>query len=513
VLAACGHGAASAPPDRVQILVDAPGHAVDLERTVTIPLERALAGVPVATRTRSVTRDGHVVFTIDVRGDMLAARQEILARLPAADLPAGVHAELGPLTSADGEVVRYALHTSTLPLFELRTIQDWTARPALLRVAGVADVSTCGGAVAQLRIHAGLDQLLALNVGLDDVASAVHDAAARDLVRDADEVRALVVAKRGDVAVRLGDVALVEDGGTPETCYALDARGRGVISTVWLRTGDDRATVRAAVDRALDQLAAQLPPGTTLDRPSDVARGTLAFPPGASDAKRRELVQQAASTVPDAAIELGRPDGGFADRAPDEARVYLKSRDDLKRVADAPLPGARWAADEPGAWIEVTGDEFDQLAAVLDRVTAVVPVVARIGAGTLPELTYDIDRQAAARLGVDLGAIQDTLETLQHPRALGTIRRADRTVDITLELRGADPEHAMTVPVRAGSTLVPISELVKIEERAEPDAIVRDNGRRMAMARVADRDVAALRGKLASIALPPGYTLAVEPAP
>jgi Cu/Ag efflux pump CusA len=512
VLAACGRGAASAPQPAVQIVVEAPGRAIELERTVTIPIERALSGVPIATRMRSATREGHVVITVDVRGDVLAARQEILARLPASSLPAEAYAELGPYTSARGVLLRYALRTQSLSGTALRTWQDWTARPALLRVAGVADVSTCGGAVEQVRIHADPELLAAASLTLDDIDSAVGSSVAKLPPRTAEELRALVVATRNGAPIRVADVAQVEDGSAQPTCFALDDRGPLVVSTVWLRLGGDRDSVGEAVDRALGQLAAQLPPGTTLERVPAEMRGTVQMPHAMTVARQLDAMRSFAKLAPGAVFELGPAVGGFEVGAPDEIRVELRARDDAKRLATGDLSGMRWASDPNGAWIEIFGDDIDQLASALDRTTAGLPVVERIGADKVPALELEPDRTTMARLGVDPGALATALDVMQRPRELGVLREGSRAVEVMLDIPSIESGAIDKLYVRAGDARVPLSQLVRVQRRAEPDTILRDNSRRMVMARVADRDVDALRAKLASVALPPGYELVVEPA-
>jgi Cu/Ag efflux pump CusA len=285
-----------------------------------------------------------------------------------------------------------------------------------------------------------------------------------------------------------------------------------VVATVWLRVGDDRASVREAVDRALDQLAAQLPPGTTLERIPDKMRGTEQTPHGMTVAQQLDAMGSVAKLAPGAVLELGRPDGGFEVGAPDEIRVALRARDDAKWLATGALPGVRWTDDEPGAWVEIFGDDIGKLASALDRTTAGLSVVERIGTAQIPALEFEPDRTTMARLGVDLGALASVLDVMQRPRELGMLRKGERSVEITLDIPRLESGTIDKLYVRAGDALVPISQLGRVQYRAEPDTIVRDTSRRMVMARVADHDVAALRAKLASVALPPGYELVVEPA-
>ena len=116
--------------------------AEEVERRVSIPLERALNGVPGLYRLRSISLFGLslVTLTFEDGVEPLVARQQIMERIPDANLPAGIEPDLGPLATPIGEVYRYTLEGVGADPMTLRTVQDWIVRPALMRVPGVADV-------------------------------------------------------------------------------------------------------------------------------------------------------------------------------------------------------------------------------------------------------------------------------------------------------------------------------------------------------------------------------------
>ena len=141
---------------QVQVLAKAGGMSPpEVEKLVTRPIEIEMGGLPRLSEIRSVSKIGLAAITIvfeDGVNDYFA-RQLVSERLASAreNLPAGVDAELGPITTGLGEIFQYIL-ISKYPKYdatELRTVQDYIVRPLLRTVPGVADVSSFGGFVKQ----------------------------------------------------------------------------------------------------------------------------------------------------------------------------------------------------------------------------------------------------------------------------------------------------------------------------------------------------------------------------
>src|SRR5262252_10589501 len=140
---------------QVQVITLYPGQPTEeVERRVSIPLERALNGVPGLFRLRSISLFGLslVTLTFDDGVEPLIARQQIMERIPDASLPPGISPDLGPLATPIGEDYRYTLEGPGADPMTLRTLQDWTVRPALMRVPGVADVVSYGGLVREVHV-------------------------------------------------------------------------------------------------------------------------------------------------------------------------------------------------------------------------------------------------------------------------------------------------------------------------------------------------------------------------
>src|SRR5437763_2560743 len=152
---------------QVQVITVYPGQpSEEVERRVSIPLERALNGVPGLFRLRSVSLFGlsMVTLTFEDGVEPLVARQQITERIPDANLPAGISPDLGPLATPIGEVYRYTLEGAGADPMTLRTTQDWVVRPAMMRVPGVADVVSYGGLQREIHVEPNPTKMAATGV-------------------------------------------------------------------------------------------------------------------------------------------------------------------------------------------------------------------------------------------------------------------------------------------------------------------------------------------------------------
>ena len=160
----------------VQVITIYPGQpAEEVERRISIPLERTLNGVPGTIHQRSISLFGLsiVTLTFEDNVDVLQARQQIVERMSDANLPPEANTGLGPLATPIGEVYRYTLDSRDCDPMMLRTLQDWVVRPALLRATGVAEVTSYGGLVKEVHVEPDPAKMAALGVVLDDVFQAL----------------------------------------------------------------------------------------------------------------------------------------------------------------------------------------------------------------------------------------------------------------------------------------------------------------------------------------------------
>src|SRR5690242_17266096 len=124
-----------------------PGRAAEeVEQQITVPIERALNGVPsvIARRSRTIFGLSVVELTFDFGTDDYFARQVVLEKLRDATLPDGVTPTLGPLATPIGELYRYTIESTgegpAVDSMALRELEDWVVEPLFLQVPGIADV-------------------------------------------------------------------------------------------------------------------------------------------------------------------------------------------------------------------------------------------------------------------------------------------------------------------------------------------------------------------------------------
>ena len=283
-------------PVQVQVNTAAPSLTPEeVETQITFPVEQALSGLPKLTVLRSVSKFGlsQVVATFEDGTDIYFARQLVDGRLNAAALPGTVgRPKLGPVSTGLGEVFHYTVSLKgwnyerateaerVEKLTYLRTVHDWTIRPALRTVPGVAEVNAWGGYEKQYQVRIDPDRLLRHGVTFAQVVEALEQnnqnvggggvrqnsqfLLVHGLARTADpeQIRGIVVtATREGAAVRVRDVADVEIGQELRRgSVTADGRGEAVLGLCFSTMGENSKTVSTALRKKLDEVRATLPP-------------------------------------------------------------------------------------------------------------------------------------------------------------------------------------------------------------------------------------------------------------
>src|SRR5918994_4687088 len=162
----------------VTIMTESEGYAPpEVEQLVSFPIETQMNGVPGVSRVRSVSGVGLSIVYVefDWGTDIYRSRQLVAERLALVgeQLPTGVTAQMGPVTSIMGEIMLVAVTGDTVSPMEVREIADFIIRPQLLTIAGVAQVIPIGGEVRQYRIVPNIAALQALEVTHEQVELAV----------------------------------------------------------------------------------------------------------------------------------------------------------------------------------------------------------------------------------------------------------------------------------------------------------------------------------------------------
>jgi HME family heavy-metal exporter len=269
---------------RVTIITEAHGMAPEeVESLITIPLEAALNGATGVQAVRSSSDAGLSVIYVefDWGTNIYNDRQVVTEKLAvvADRLPEGVHPQLAPISSLMGQVLILGMwsETSDTSPLEIRTLADWTVRPRLLTVPGVAQVITIGGGRKQFQVLIDPQLLVRNGVTLHEIEQALtesninvtggylqdqgpNELLVRSLgrVNSIEDLEKLVVKPRPDRPLLLGEVAKIVEG--PQT-------KRGDSST-YLRQNDGTFTGGSAVVITL----AKQPEADTRRLTSDILR-------------------------------------------------------------------------------------------------------------------------------------------------------------------------------------------------------------------------------------------------
>lgn len=296
---------------QVKLILKAPGMTPEeVEARVVVPLEYELLGIPRQTILRSAAKYAIADITIDFEDgtDIYWARQQVAERFGNVvdDLPEGVSGGLAPIATPLSDLYMFTIEGGDLSLEERRELLDWTIRPALRTLPGVADVNALGGRVRTFEVVPDRAAMAAAGITLDQLQAALERNNANDGAgRLASGDEALVVRAIGAIAtledlaatvlrnsasgvVRVADIASVRHGTlTRYGVVTKDGRGEAVQGIVVGLRGADASEVVARVKGRLATLQASFPPGVRLDVFYD----------------RSELVSHAVSTVTVALLE------------------------------------------------------------------------------------------------------------------------------------------------------------------------------------------------------------------
>lgn len=172
---------------QVEIMAQAPGlSALEIEKFVTFPVEYSMRGIPDLVQMRSITKFGLSVITLVFKDnvDIYFARNLVFQRLQEAKekVPEGVDVEMGPVTTALGEIYQFTLE-GKMPtdenekqqyLTDLRTMQEWIISPLLKNVPGVNEINSFGGYFKQYQVVVSPDKLIKYDLTVEDVFNAVQ---------------------------------------------------------------------------------------------------------------------------------------------------------------------------------------------------------------------------------------------------------------------------------------------------------------------------------------------------
>lgn len=285
----------------VRVITMMPGKgAEDVERLVTIPLEKEMNGIPNEKTLRSISIFGLSVVSITFEDGTPSqtARQQVLQRIGQADLPEGVEPELDPDASPIGEVYRYTLSSHDYDPMSLKAIQDWQLEREFRQVPGVVDVNSFGGPTKTYRVNVDPGRLRAYDLSITQVYDAISRSNATSggnyienngqayvvrglgLLQNTRDLEDVVISATPEgTPIKVRDVATITVG----SGIRLGQVGKNwqddvIQGIVLMRRGEDPSKVIANLYQHLPDIQASLPAGVELkplyDR-ADLIRHTL----------------------------------------------------------------------------------------------------------------------------------------------------------------------------------------------------------------------------------------------
>lgn len=303
-----------AVPDitNIQVQINTPIQGLvpeEVERTITFPIETAMAGIPSVVQVRSLTRFdlSQVTVVFQDGTDIYRARQWVNERLQevGTELPPQAKPKLGPVTTGLGEIIHYRLEAEKpaegeariAELMQLRALQEFYLKPRLLTVKGVADIGTIGGYQRQFLVQPIPERMATYGIHFDDIVEALEKTnrnvgsgylQRKDeqfVVQGVGRLESLEAIGQVPVRtlesfriVRIADIAEVREGPGLRMGAALVNGRESVIGTVMMLIGENSRTVALAAAQKIAEVEKELPEGIRLEilyNRSDLVNATL----------------------------------------------------------------------------------------------------------------------------------------------------------------------------------------------------------------------------------------------
>ncbi len=297
--------------NQVVVTVQCPGMSpVEVEQLVTYPIETSMMGMPKLQMVRSTSKLDLSMVTVifDDAMDKYLVRQLVAERINQVQgrIPAGLSPQMMPMSTAFGEVYQYTVSAPGMSLMQVKTLQDWVIRYALLTIPGVSEINSWGGETKQYTVEVVPEGLRRFNLTLHDVVAAVTNNNAnfggsyiehaeqqytvRGLGRaeGTDDLGNIVVSTTDGVPVLLRQVATITTEPLPRHGAVMkDGKGETVSGMVILLRGENGQKIIKEVKQKIAGLT--LPNGAKIVQfydQSDVINGTTAT-------VRRNLIEAA----------------------------------------------------------------------------------------------------------------------------------------------------------------------------------------------------------------------------
>ncbi|MBT6007011.1 MAG: efflux RND transporter permease subunit, partial [Prolixibacteraceae bacterium] len=262
----------------------------DVEKLVSYPIETAMNGLPDVAEVRSISQFGLSAVTVEFeeKTDIFFARQMVSQRLQSIsdELPPDVsNPQLGPITTALGEIYQYVIRGENYSLTELREIQDWLIAPQLKVVKGVTEINSFGGFVKQYNVMVQPGRLRLFGIGISEVLDAVsnnnsvsggnfleHNGEQFIIrgfgqINKIEDIKNIIITNVDNKPVFVRDVANVEIGTQiRQGGVTQDGNGEVVTGIVMMLRGGNGRKVISAIEEKIESINTSLPEGVKIEK-------------------------------------------------------------------------------------------------------------------------------------------------------------------------------------------------------------------------------------------------------
>lgn len=278
-------------PNQVLVITKAGRYSpYDVEKLVSYPIETAMNGLPNVSEVRSISQFGLSAVTIEFEEgtDTYFARSMVSQRIQAIkdDLPDGVSApQLGPISTALGEIYQYVVRGDGYSLTELRDIQEWLIAPQLKTVKGVTEITAFGGFVKQYEVITIPGKMRSYNLGLKDIIESIQNNNSVSggnylehnreqyiirgfgQIRSREDIENIIIANINNKPVFVKDVAGVTIGKQlRQGAVTQDGKGEIVTGIVMMLKGGNGKNVIADVETKIESINRGLPENVKIEK-------------------------------------------------------------------------------------------------------------------------------------------------------------------------------------------------------------------------------------------------------
>jgi len=262
----------------------------DVEKLVSYPIETAMNGLPKVKQVRSTSQFALSAVTIEFEEgtDIYFARQMVSQRLQSisSDLPPDVSApQLGPISTALGEIYQYAVRGENKSLTELREIQDWIIAPQLKVVKGVTEINSFGGFVKQYEVVVSPEKIRTYGIGIKEITEAIgnnnsvsggnfleHNREQYIIrgygqINKPEDIRNIIIRSINNKPVYIKDIAdvvvstQIRQGGVTQ-----DGKGEIVSGIVMMLRGGNGREVISGIESKITEINKSLPEGVQIEK-------------------------------------------------------------------------------------------------------------------------------------------------------------------------------------------------------------------------------------------------------